>query len=129
MHFNTAQTALFYHDTVRAYMYDITTKAVTVLAGDGNSGGALGLPTSSQFTSITDVMLLRTDAPEMSEKCLLVANAGGNNDIRIVPLYGPGYNCKGIVGADNGYVEIWKSGLAPSCMYERKDNSVIYTNG
>jgi len=73
-------------------------------------------------------MLLRTDDAAFSEKCLLVSNSG-NNDIRIVPLYGPGYNCKGIAGADNGYVEIWKSGLAPSCMYEQKNNSVILVNG
>jgi len=38
-------------------------------------------------------MILRNLDTAYNEKCMLVAESG-NADIRIVPLAGPGYNCK-----------------------------------
>ena len=91
--FNGNKTLIYYHSATRVFKYDMYSKTVTLLAGNGPSAYLDGLPTSSYFNGITDVVFLRNLDTTYDEKCMLVAESG-NADIRIVPLAGPGFNCK-----------------------------------
>lgn len=91
--FNKDKTLIYYHSATQVYTYDMNTQTVTLIAGTGNAGYLDGLPTSSYFNGITDVIFARNIDPFYDEKCMLVSEST-NADIRIVPLAGPGFNCK-----------------------------------
>lgn len=128
MKFTSSKSHIYYHSATQVFKYELSSGTVTLLAGQGTSGYLDGLPTSSYFNGITDAVITRNLDAAYDEKCMLVSESG-NADIRIVPLYGPGYNCKGMVGADNGYVEKWKDISGLSCMYQTKDTTRIFANG
>lgn len=127
LHFNKDKSYIYFHSATQVFRFDIATRDVTLLAGQGTSGYLDGLPTSSYFNGITDATILRNIDAYYDEKCMLVTESG-NADIRMVPIAGPGYNCKGTVGADNGYVEKWKDIAGVSCVYQTKDTTRLYVN-
>ena len=127
MKFNATQTDIYYYSSTIVYRYNLVSNTVTQIAGR-NSGYTNGLPTSSDFNGIKDIVILRDINASYDEKCMLVLD-NGNAKIRIVPLAGPGNNCKGVIGADNGYVEDWLNISGLTCSYQNNDKNLLYVNG